>query len=371
MTQAATPAASTLTSRERMNRAIEGRDHDRVPRYETFWRDTVERWQGEGLVGGQAEMLEELGADLHDLGMWSVPFPGHHEVIAEDDETETFVNGWLETVKQWKGRSGTPEHLDWGCRTKEAWEQTFKPALEKATHDDLDADAIREAGAKGNDLQRWRFVAALESFEALRHLLGDVDCMMTLVEDPDWIAEMSRAWTDFSLRRLDKQHEAAGEIDGVWCYGDMAFNHATMCSPAMYRELIWPDHKRLADWAHHHNAKFIYHTDGNINGVLDLYEEAGFDVLQPLEAKADMDIRKLVPERGDRMAFMGNIDVMILATNDRDAIEAEVRAKLEAGMAKKRYIYHSDHSIPPQTSLETYRFVIDLVNKYGNYDAAS
>ena len=32
--------------------------------------------------------------------------------------------------------------------------------------------------------------------------------------------------------------------------------------------------------------KFIYHTDGNVNAVLPLYLEAGFDCLQPLEAKA-------------------------------------------------------------------------------------
>jgi uroporphyrinogen-III decarboxylase len=61
---------------------------------------------------------------------------------------------------------------------------------------------------------------------------------------------------------------------------------------------------------------------------------------------------------------------MVLATNDRDAIEAEVRGKLDAGMAKKRYIYHSDHSVPPQVSLDTYRFVVDLLDKHGNYDNA-
>ena len=365
----ASPTAAALSSRDRVNRAIDGLEHDRVPRHETFWRDTLERWAGEGLVGDASAILEELRSDFHSLGGWTTPFPGHREVIAEDDETITFVNSWLETVKQWKGRSGTPEHLDWGCRTREAWEQTFKPALQNATHDEVDADAVAAAHAAGQERERWCFFSALESFEALRHLLGDVDCMMAMCEDPDWIAEMSRVWTDFSLARLDRMVAAIGDgsLDGVWCYGDMAFNHATMCSPQMYRELIWPDHKRLADWAHAHDAKFIYHTDGNVNGVLDLYEQAGFDVLQPLEAKADMDIRRLVPERGDRLAFMGNVDVMVLATNDRDAIEAEVRAKLKAGMAKRRYIYHSDHSIPPQVSLDTYRFVIDLLDRHGTY----
>src|SRR5262249_54392309 len=140
------------------------------------------------------------------------------------------------------------------------------------------------------------------------------------------------------------------------------------CSPRMYKELIWPDHKRLADWAHAHRMKFIYHTDGDVNGVMDLYLAAGFDALQPLEAKASMDIRKLCPKYGDRISFFGNVDVMIMGTNDRVKIEEEVRSKLAAGMATKGYIYHSDHSVPPLVSWDTYQFVIQLVEEFGRYE---
>jgi uroporphyrinogen decarboxylase len=135
----------------------------------------------------------------------------------------------------------------------------------------------------------------------------------------------------------------------------------------MYRQIIWPDHKRLADWAHTRGLKFIFHTDGNINGVMDLYIEAGFDCLQPLEAKAQMDIRELCPRYGDKIAMQGNINVMTIMTNDHDRIEEEVRVKLAAGMATRGYSYHSDHSVPPQCSLDTYRFLISLLDRYGNY----
>jgi uroporphyrinogen decarboxylase len=101
--------------------------------------------------------------------------------------------------------------------------------------------------------------------------------------------------------------------------------------------------------------------------VMDLYVEAGFDCLQPLEAKASMDIRALSPAYGGRLALMGNINVMTMITNDRDQIEQEIKEKFAAGMATNGYAYHSDHSVPPQVSLETYRFIIDCVNRYGNY----
>lgn len=361
-----TTRTAALTSRQRVQRAIEGRDHDRVPRHDTYWYETIERWTSEGLVGKEAGIVHELRSDFAGLDGWSDPFPDHREVIAEDDQTITLVNSWLETVKQWKDRSGTPEHLGWGCTDRNAWAKIFRPALVKAAHDNVDVASIRKRSVAARAAHRWQFLATLDPFEALRHLLGDVECMIHMIEDPEWIMEISRTWTDFCLARLEKQTSVVDELDGVWCYGDMAFNHATMCSPAMYRELIWPDHKRFATWAHERGAKFIFHTDGNVNGVLDHYQDAGFDVLQPLECKAGMDIRTLVPEHGDRLAFMGNIDVMVLATNNRERIEAEVKAKLAAGMAG-RYIYHSDHSIPPQVSLDTYRFVIELLERYGNY----
>ena len=89
---------------------------------------------------------------------------------------------------------------------------------------------------------------------------------------------------------------------------------------------------------------------------------------RPPAPKASMDIRNLCPEYGDRLAFMRNVDMMQMIDNDRDKIEAEVRAKLAAGMATRGYSYHSDHSIPPQVDWETYQFIIELVNRYGNYD---
>jgi len=356
-----------LTSRERVQRMFERREQDRVPRHDTYWRETIERWQREGLEGDAYAALEELGTDFCGLGgSWPAPFPGQNQTLAEDELTKTYVDTWGATVRYWKNRSGTPEHIAFGCDCREAWEKTYKPAYQKLRLN-VDSQLLLERYRDGRAKDRWCFLTGLESIEATRRLLGDEITLIAMAEDPDWIMEVSRDYTDAVIRGLD-DHMATGiESDGLWIYGDMAFNHSTMCSPAMYREIIWPDHKRLADWAHAHGMKFIYHTDGNVNGVLDLYLEAGFDCLQPLEAKAGMDVRKLAPNLGDRMALFGNINVMVMATEDRDAIEHEIRTKLDAGKAARCYAYHSDHSVPPTVSWDTYRFIIKLLDRYGQY----
>jgi uroporphyrinogen decarboxylase len=187
------------------------------------------------------------------------------------------------------------------------------------------------------------------------------------VEDPDWVIDVSRTFTNVLLRNFDAIMATGMEPDGLWIYGDMAFKTATLCSPAMYKELIWPDHKRLADWAHCHNMKFIYHTDGDVNGVMDLYCDAGFDCVQPLEVKASMDVRQLIPKYHRQLAFFGNIDVMVMATNDLQKIEAEIASKFAVGKEYRNYIYHSDHSVPPSVSWETYKAIIAMVKEHGEY----
>lgn len=359
---------TTLDGRERVQRMFKRCDQDRIPRHESFWGETITRWQGEGLQGDGGTVLEMLGNDFQGLcWSWPAPYPGEGYVVSEDDETQIIRDAYGATARFWKGRSGTPEHVGFECDSPEVWRREFKPRLqEDRLH--IDLEGARRSFAHGRKHGLWCHLTGVESFEATRKLLGDETTLIAMATDPEWIEEVSRIHTDAVLRDFEAIMADGIDPDGVWIYGDMAYNHATMCSPRMYREMIWPDHKRLADWAHDHGMPFIYHTDGDINGVLDLYAEAGFDCLQPLEAKAGMDVRKLCPQRGHQFAFFGNIDVMVMGSNDRERIEYEISSKLAAGKAMQGYAYHSDHSVPPMVSWNTYQFILEMVDRYGWYE---
>jgi hypothetical protein len=359
---------STLTGRERVQRMFARQEQDRIPRFESFWDETITRWQGEGLVGDAETVLEMLGSDFRSLcWSWPAPFPGRCEVVSEDESTQVVRDAWGATARFWKGRSGTPEHIGFECDSAEVWRKKFRPAL-LAAPIQVDLDNAVHAFEMAREKRQWAHLTGVETFEATRKLLGDEISLEAFALEPEWIVDVSRVHTDIVLKNFEAILATGVRPDGVWIYGDMAYKNATVCSPAMYRELIWPDHKRLADWAHARGMNFIFHTDGNVNGVMDLYLEAGFDCLQPLEAKAGMDVRNLCSRYGDKMAFFGNINVMLMAANDRDALEEEIRTKLAAGMATQGYAYHSDHSVPPSTSWETYRFVMECVEKYGWYE---
>lgn len=362
-------ASTVMTGRERMNAALEGRDHDRVPRYETFWGETVQRWKQEGYVPQDKPMLflyDLLESDIAGV-FWTWPSPyGGEELIEEDDQTKLVRDQHGKIVRLWKHRSGTPEHHGFGCQTREDWESKYKPMIIERNAQ-IDIAPVVEAAAKGHAQGKWVKLSGIEGFEATRALIGDEVALMAMIEDPDWIKDISDTYVDLTIQSYQRIVDAGAKIDGLWVFGDMAYNHATMCSPAMYDQLMRPGHKRLVEWAHDRGMKFIYHTDGDVNGVMDMYLDNGFDGLHPLEAKANMDIRKLADTVGDKLTFFGNIDVMLMGENNLEKLEEEVVTKLQAGMKHKRYIYHSDHSVPPSCDFATWKFVIELVKEHGNY----
>jgi uroporphyrinogen decarboxylase len=80
-----------------------------------------------------------------------------------------------------------------------------------------------------------------------------------------------------------------------------------------------------------------------------------------------MDLLKLCKDFGDRIAFMGGIDVRALYTNDWAIIDAELEAKIPTVMQNYGYVLHSDHSIPNTVYYDTYRYFIDKGLSLGTY----
>jgi uroporphyrinogen decarboxylase len=80
-----------------------------------------------------------------------------------------------------------------------------------------------------------------------------------------------------------------------------------------------------------------------------------------------MDLRELKPKYGDRIAFFGGINTMLMEEEDDALIEEEIRVKFAAAKPGGGYLYHSDHSIPKDVSFRKYSFVMDCVRRYGAY----
>lgn len=94
--------------------------------------------------------------------------------------------------------------------------------------------------------------------------------------------------------------------------------------------------------------------------------EAGVDVLQALQGNTGMTLVELKPKFGDKLTFFGNISERSFKEGP-EAIEAEMREKIPVAMEGGGYIYHSDHSIPPEVSLETDLHAMKVLDEIGSY----
>ena len=138
-------------------------------------------------------------------------------------------------------------------------------------------------------------------------------------------------------------------------------------SPAMYDEFLYPAHKRTIDYAKSLGLPVIMHSCGYVEPLLPGMLKAGIDCLQVIEVKAGMDLLKLYREYGDRLSFMGGIDVRTLYTNDRAVIDQELESKIPFVKEGFGYCLHSDHSIPKTVGYNTFRYFIQKGLELGTY----
>ena len=89
-----------------------------------------------------------------------------------------------------------------------------------------------------------------------------------------------------------------GLPDSIWFFEDMGFKGKPFMSPAMYREIMFPGHKRLFDYAHSLGRRVLVHSCGFVEPLVPGLVEAGMDCLQAMEVKAGMDMPRLFERFG-------------------------------------------------------------------------
>ncbi len=353
-----------MTSSERVLAALGHREADRVPIHDTPWFTTVRRWHREGLPEDQSP-AQYFGYEFSGVGAdTSLRMPT--EVVEETDEYVIAWNSNGALRKNWKHATSTPECLDFRIKTPADW-YARKQELEIG-RDRIDWEGGLRAQRAAKEQGLWFPYHAATGYDKTQGIVGSERLLMAMATDPDWVADMFMWNAEVIVQTAQMMIDGGFCFEGAFIYDDMGYRNGPLFSPKMYRELCLPAHKKVCDFFHRYGLKVILHSCGNVTALVPHLIEAGFDCLQPLEVKAGMDLVALKEQYGQRLAFMGGIDVRLMADGtDPKLLEEEIRVKV--GLAKRGggYIYHSDHSVPDNVSFDTYKYVIDLVLKYGQF----
>lgn len=355
----------SLTSKERVIAALEHREADRIPMWESFWGGTITRWKQEGLPD-DISPGDYFGLDpTHTTGIdWTLQFT--EEKVEETDDyviTRT-VNGTLgKTFKIGSGDT-TPFWSDFKLRDRATWEE-LKPRMQW-NETRIDLPSARAAYKKHHDLFQIYCPACL-GFEKFKYAMGMEGILIAFAEDPSLVKEMCDSTADLAIEGLEYLIANGFEFNAAFITEDNGFKDRSFVSPRTYREIVLPCQQRFCEFCHARGIKVMLHTCGQNTDLVPLYIEAGFDCLNPMEVKAGMDPLRLKHDYGEKLAFWGGIDVRLIAGLDANALEREIAEKVPILKSGGGYIFASDHSIPPTVSLERYQLMIDLGRRYGTF----
>ena len=347
---------------------------ERMGVFDNLWPDTLGKWVKEQGYPKEKDAPmapgKYFGFDMVGCGGWFdlMPLRGHREVLEETTEWIITRNGAGAAFKNWKHKSGTPEHIDFRMSSREIWERDYRSYLLTTDPQRVNIENNRDALKKARGKGRWTFFGHLFLFEQMRASLGDVCMYESLLLDPDWIHDYNRVYTDFYKAHYRLLFEEAGIPDGIWVYEDIGYSRGLFCSPKTLENLFFPYYKEILDFFHSYDLPVVLHSCGRITDALPLIVDVGFDALNPMEVKAGCDVVAFAREYGDKLAFIGGLDARILESGDHSEIKQEV-TRICTGMKDcgGRYLFGSDHSLSTNVDLSDYEYAIEMFKEQMAY----
>ena len=203
-------------------------------------------------------------------------------------------------------------------------------------------------------------------FTSVSWLMGLEGLSMATVDDPDLVKLLFQKVGDFQLRVLKNvlRYDCVGL---VWHADDIAYKTQLMVNPRLLRENLFPRYKEMNRLTHEAGKLVIYHSDGNLEEVIEDIIGCGFDGLNPIEPPA-MDINQLKRDYGSRISLLGNLDLgYTLTRGTPDEVREEVRQRIQDLAPGGGYAVASSNSVPEYVPFDNFMAMREATFKYGKY----
>lgn len=194
--------------------------------------------------------------------------------------------------------------------------------------------------------------------------------LMDLITDEDFthalLSKLVRLFKDF----LDNYLAEVGQYLDVMCLGDdLGTQNGLLISPKTYRRMIKPYHVELLNFVRERTDAYIYfHSDGDVEPLIDDLIEIGVDILNPIQTSAGKmsDLARLKKRYGDNLCFCGAIDThRVLPFGTPEEVRAEVRRVISLLGRGGGYLLSSVHAIQKDVSAANILAMCDAVREFG------
>ncbi|MCL5279035.1 MAG: uroporphyrinogen decarboxylase family protein [Planctomycetes bacterium] len=209
-------------------------------------------------------------------------------------------------------------------------------------------------------------VEIFSPFTHLMELFGYEQALMALVDVPKLCHEALALFTRNALAQV--QLYGAHRPDAILV--SSAFAGAGFISRPMYREFVMPYEDEVFRAIRGKGCKSYVHTCGAIGDRLDLMAETAVDGIDTLDPPplGTVDLSQAKAQYSQRFFFKGNLDsVNEMLHADETTFERAVEDRIRIGKPSSGYILSSACSVAPHVKPERLRRLTDLAERLGTY----
>ncbi len=361
-----------MTERERFVKTLTCGVPDRPSYGDYLYYDaTRERWEGEGMPKGRDRdgLFQFFGFDRIDIwGSAQLPvnagiIPAFAPAVLEEtDECVIQRDSSGMVTKKLKNVPGPamPQFIARPVKDRKSWQEWVSrhdPEMAGRLPENL-AEVAAESPCRTLPLVAW--LGGTYGF--IRDLMGLENASYLFYDDPKLAEEMIEHFTGFYTSIARRIFAAGVQLDAVMFWEDMAYKTGPLISPVLYRKYCFSFYTTMVKMCRENGVEvFMLDSDGNIDELIPIWLDAGISVMHPMEVAAGMDVRTVRKRYGKNVAFLGGIDKRALALGPK-AIDDEVIPKIkELEKTGGGFIVECDHAVPPDVSLENYKYFRNLV----------
>jgi uroporphyrinogen decarboxylase len=399
---------TSMTSRERVNKAVHHEEPDRLPidfggmastgimaiAY-TRLKEHLGYSSGEIRIFDMAQQLAEVepevlsrfGVDVISLGNslgeapdefwkpWKLPNSVDCKIPAGVDLRPDEENGgWLiwenglpmqrmsasslyfsEAIHPLAGLT-TPEELQYVPRPIISDEELkFLEMRAKALYENTEFAIMANFG--GNILETGNSLRGFSRF------------MMDLAKGGAFLEDLIGGIVETQFSNLSLYLEAVGKYVQIIQFGDdLGMQDRPIMSRSMYQKYLMPGHQKLFQHVHQNsNCSVFLHSCGSISPLIPDLITAGVDILNPVQTSAkNMDPQQLKSEFGDKLTFWGGgCDTQhVLPFATPAEVAQHVRDRIKIFAPGGGFVFNSIHNIQADVPPENIVAMFDAAQEF-------
>ena len=163
-------------------------------------------------------------------------------------------------------------------------------------------------------------------------LRGMEQLLVDMAMDPMLTRALIERTSNYLLEALDRLLEQAPDgFDIFYVADDYCMTSGPLFSPDVFKRLIKPYLRAVADKVHANGKKLLLHVCGSVRLLLPEIIDSGVDILEPIQRRSvGMELKALKREFGRDLTFYGSVDLLqTLNKGSVKDVQKEVRRNIE------------------------------------------